>query len=68
MVVVTISTLAKLPLLREELVLVVKSVLLLPGELVGSVVERPTQRREMIRMRSHEMYYLFRCLIYMRMK
>jgi len=59
MVVVTISTLAKLPLLRGELVLVVKLVLLLPGELVGSVVERPIQRREMISLKSHVMYYLF---------
>jgi hypothetical protein len=59
MVVVTISTLAKLPLSRGELVLVVKSVLLLPGELVGSAVERPIRRREKIRLRSHEMYYLF---------
>jgi len=58
MVVVTISTLAKLPLLRGEQVLVVKLVLLLPGELVGSVVERPIRRRETIRLSSYAMYYL----------
>jgi hypothetical protein len=53
MVVVTISTLAKPLLLREEPVLVVRLALLLPGELVGFVVERLTPRKEMIRLTTY---------------